>query len=58
MKSVLIVEDDEGLSRGMSFSFNKSGYNVHIAANLKSAKELHEHITVIGWYLITISVII
>ncbi|MCY6370603.1 response regulator transcription factor [Clostridium ganghwense] len=40
MKSVLIVEDDEGLSRGMSFSFNKAGYKVYTAFNLKSANKL------------------
>lgn len=46
MKSILIVEDDEGLSRGISFSFNKSGYNVHTAFNLQSANELLKKVNI------------
>ncbi|WP_105619850.1 response regulator transcription factor [Vallitalea okinawensis] len=40
MKKILIVEDDEGLNRGVSYSFEKSGYEVHTAFNLKAASVL------------------
>ncbi|MCY6484192.1 response regulator transcription factor [Clostridium aestuarii] len=46
MKNILIVEDDEGLSRGMSFTFDKSGYNVYSALNLKSANELFKKVNI------------
>lgn len=38
MKTILIIEDDENLSRGISFAFEKDGYSVIEAATLKSAK--------------------
>ncbi len=46
MKRILIVEDDKGLSRGLSFSFNKSGYKVECAVNLKAAKELFKQVDI------------
>lgn len=41
--NILIVEDDKGLSRGISFSLNKAGYEVYIAHNIKTAKELFKN---------------
>lgn len=38
MKQILIVEDDENLSRGIAFVFEKDGYLVIKAKNLKEAK--------------------
>ena len=38
MKAVLIVEDDENLSRGISFAFEKDGYSVIGANTLKSGR--------------------
>lgn len=46
MNNVLIVEDDEGLSRGISFSFGKVGYKVHTAFNIKLANELFKKVNI------------
>lgn len=40
MRNILIVEDDKDLSRGISFSLNKAGYQVYSAYNLKTARML------------------
>lgn len=38
MKTFLIVEDDEDLSRGIAFAFEKDGYSVFRAATLKDGR--------------------
>ena len=38
MKQILIVEDDENLSRGIAFAFEKDGYSVIQANTLKSGQ--------------------
>ena len=40
MPSVLVVEDDENLNRGITFSLKKSGYEVFSAESVKKAKRL------------------
>lgn len=39
---ILIVEDDTGLSRGISFAFEQDGWTVLTAQTLKEARELWE----------------
>ena len=38
MKRILIVEDDENLSRGIAFAFEKDGYSVIKATSLKAGR--------------------
>jgi len=40
MKRILIVEDDENLSRGIAFSFEKEGFVVHSADTLRAGKSI------------------
>jgi DNA-binding response OmpR family regulator len=40
MKSVLLVEDDESLNRGISFKLHKEGMKVFSTKNLKEAREM------------------
>ena len=40
MKTILLIEDDKHLSRGIAFSFKKEGYTVHTADNLHTGKKL------------------
>lgn len=40
MKSILLVEDDSSLNRGISFKLKKEGYNVFFAMTIKEAEEL------------------
>jgi DNA-binding response OmpR family regulator len=42
MKHILIVEDDENLSRGIAFAFEKDGYTVIKANSLKSGRTCFE----------------
>ena len=42
MKRILIVDDDENLSRGMAFAFEKDGYSVIQASTLKMAQFEYE----------------
>jgi len=42
MKRILIVEDDENLSRGIAFTFDKDGFHVLRAGTIKSARILYE----------------
>ena len=37
MPSILVVEDDENLNRGITFSLKKSGYEVFSAESVKKA---------------------
>ncbi len=39
MKRMLIVEDDEGLSRGITFAFEKDGFSVVHAGTLQGGRE-------------------
>ncbi|WP_058300868.1 response regulator transcription factor [Gorillibacterium timonense] len=44
MRTILILEDDENLSRGIAFTFEKSGYRPLTAGNIKEAKrQLEQH---------------
>ncbi|MGE5613134.1 MAG: response regulator transcription factor [Bacillota bacterium] len=40
MKTILIIEDDENLSRGMVFTFEKDGYRVFSASSVRQGKQL------------------
>ena len=42
MKNILIIEDDENLSRGMAFTFGKDGYNAVTAGSIQTGKQLLE----------------
>lgn len=42
MKRILIIEDDENLSRGIAFAFEKDGYSVIQASTLKAGKLSYE----------------
>ena len=47
MPGILVVEDDENLNRGITFSLKKSGYEVS-AESVKKRKELQ---VIIMWML-------
>ena len=38
MPGILVVEDDENLNRGITFSLKKSGYQVFSAETIKKSK--------------------
>lgn len=40
MKNILLVEDDNSLSRGISFKLDKEGYKVFAAKSIKEAQEM------------------
>ena len=40
MPGILLVEDDENLNRGITFSLKKSGYEVFSAETVKKAKRI------------------
>lgn len=40
MKTVLIIEDDENLSRGITFAFEKDGYHTISSTCIKEAKQM------------------
>lgn len=42
MKTVLIIEDDENLSRGIAFTFEKDGYHAVSASSIQEGKRLLE----------------
>jgi len=42
MKRILIIEDDENLSRGIAFAFEKDGYSVIRATSLKAGRTYFE----------------
>ena len=42
MKRILIVEDDENLSRGIAFAFEKDGHSVITATTLGGGREAYE----------------
>lgn len=42
MKTLLLIEDDENLSRGIAFSFEKNGYHAISASSVKEGKRLLE----------------
>ena len=44
MPNILVVEDDENLNRGITFSLKKSGYQVFSAETIKKAKLLSRKI--------------
>lgn len=46
MPNILVVEDDENLNRGITFSLKKSGYQVFSAETIKKAKLLSRKIQV------------
>ncbi len=48
MPGILVVEDDENLNRGITFSLKKSGYEVFSAESVKKAKKLQ---VIIMWML-------
>ncbi|GAB6087755.1 response regulator transcription factor [Alkaliphilus crotonatoxidans] len=41
-KKILILEDDENLSRGMTFTFEKDGYDAVSASSIKDGKRILE----------------
>ena len=40
MKTILIIEDDENLSRGIAFAFEKDGYQTHSAGTAGQARSI------------------
>ncbi len=42
MKTILIIEDDENLSRGIAFTFDKDGYHAVSASSIQEGKRLLE----------------
>lgn len=40
METILVIEDDEGLSRGICFSLEKEGYRIFAAAGIQQGKQL------------------
>lgn len=40
MKNILIIEDDENLSRGIAFAFEKDGYSVKCTNTLKAGEDI------------------
>ncbi|MDY3039218.1 MAG: response regulator, partial [Roseburia inulinivorans] len=40
MPGILVIEDDENLNRGITFSLKKSGYEVFSAESVKKAKRI------------------
>lgn len=42
MKTILIIEDDENLSRGIAFTFEKDGYSVLNATTLKDGERIYK----------------
>jgi len=42
MKTILIVEDDSNLSRGITFSFEKEGFAVHVAETLHAGLRIFD----------------
>ena len=40
MPNILVVEDDENLNRGITFSLKKSGYEAFSAESVKKAKRI------------------
>ena len=40
MKQILLLEDDEGLNRGISLKLKKEGYQVFSAFTIKEAEEV------------------
>ena len=40
MPGILVVEDDENLNRGITFSLKKSGYEIFSAESVKKAKRI------------------
>ena len=49
MPGILVVEDDENLNRGITFSLKKSGYEVFSAESVEKAKRLQ---VIIMWMLL------
>ena len=49
MPIILVVEDDENLNRGITFSLKKSGYEVFSAESVEKRKELQ---VIIMWMLL------
>ena len=49
MPGILVVEDDENLNRGITFSLKKSGYEVFQQNQWKKRKELQ---VIIMWMLL------
>ena len=43
MPGILVVEDDENLNRGITFSLKKSGYEVFSAEDRKSTRLNSSH---------------
>ena len=42
MKTILILEDDENLSRGIAFTFQKDGYHTVSAGSIAEGKQALE----------------
>ncbi len=42
MKTIMLLEDDENLSRGIAFAFEKDGYHTISACSIKEGKQLLE----------------
>lgn len=46
MMSILVIEDDENVNRGITFSLEKAGNNVFSSVTIKAAKEIVKHQTI------------
>ncbi|MCQ2012671.1 response regulator transcription factor [Clostridium butyricum] len=43
MKSILLLEDEKSLSRGISFKLKKEGYTVYAVSNIKDARDMFKN---------------
>lgn len=50
MKSILLLEDEPNLNRGISLKLEKEGYNVLTAFNVHEAKLLFDNHKGAGYY--------
>ena len=42
MDSILLLEDEESVSRGIAFTLEREGYSVYTASSVAEARELYE----------------
>ena len=52
MNTILILEDEESVNRGITFSLKKEGYNVLTSSTIKSAENICEQASIAShWYV-------